>query len=157
MYTSIDFINSISIIGFSDMKNRFEIYDDLDPRRKYLLDLINADKNRIYFNDKMNNQNNRPLMDLAANYNASLKEGEKRLDLERISLKAEVQINYRKKFGDFPKRVLLSLPKENYIEMRLLCGATLNEIEEEVKGDVYNTARIEEFRKQWNVMRMFCR
>lgn len=155
MYTSIDFINSISIIGFSDMKNRFEIYDDLDPRRKYLLDLINADKNRIYFNDKMNNQNNRPLMDLAANYNASLKEGEKRLDLERISLKAEVQINYRKKFGDFPKRVLLSLPKENYIEMRLLCGATLNEIEEEVKGDVYNTARIEEFRKQWNVMRMF--
>lgn len=155
MYTSIDFINSISIIGFSDMKNRFEIYDDLDPRRKYLLDLINADKNRIYFNDKMNNQNNRPLMDLAANYNASLKEGEKRLDLERISLKAEVQINYRKKFGDFPKRVLLSLPKENYIEMRLLCGATLNEIEEEVKGDVYNTVRIEEFRKQWNVMRMF--
>lgn len=156
MYTSIDFLNSISIIGFSDVKNLFEIYDDLDPRRKYLLDLINADKNRIYFTDKsVNNQNIRPLMDLAASYNASLKEGDKRLDIERRPLKAEAQIAYRKNFGDFPKRVLLSLPRENYIEMRLLCGATLNEIAEEVKGDKYNTLRIEEFKKQWEVMRMF--
>lgn len=156
MYTSIDFLNSISTIGFSDMKNLFDTYDDLDPRRKYLLDLINADKNRIYFADKsVNNQNVRPLRDLAASYNASIKEGEKSLDIERIPLNAKVQINYRAEFGDFPKRVLLSLPRENYIEMRLLCGATLNEIAEEVKGDGYNTSRIDEFRKQWNVMRMF--
>ncbi len=156
MYTSIDFLNSISTIGFSDMKNLFDTYDDLDPRRKYLLDLINADKNRIYFADKsVNNQNVRPLRDLAASYNASIKEGEKSLDIERIPLNAKVQINYRAEFGDFPKRVLLSLPRENYIEMRLLCGATLNEIAEEVKGDKYNTLRIEEFKKQWEVMRMF--
>lgn len=156
MYTSIDFLNSISTIGFSDMKNLFDTYDDLDPRRKYLLDLINADKNRIYFADKsVNNQNVRPLRDLAASYNASIKEGEKSLDIERIPLNAKVQINYRAEFGDFPKRVLLSLPRENYIEMRLLCGATLNQIAEEVKGDKYNTLRIEEFKKQWEVMRMF--
>lgn len=156
MYTSIDFLNSISTIGFSDMKNLFDTYDDLDPRRKYLLDLINADKNRIYFADKsVNNQNVRPLRDLAAVYNAQLKEGESRLDIERIPLNAKAQIHYRTEFGDFPKRVLLSLPRENYIEMRLLCGATLNEIAEEVKGDKYNTLRIEEFKKQWEVMRMF--
>lgn len=156
MYTSIDFLNSISIIGFSDMKNLFEIYDDNDPRRRYLLNLINADKNLIYFTDKsVNNQNIRPLRDLAAKYNASLQTGEKRLDLGRKVLKAEEQLAYRAENGDFPKRVLLTLPKDNYIEMRLLCGATLNEIGEEVKGDVYNTARIEEFKKQWAVMRMF--
>lgn len=83
MNNSLDFLDSISIINSSDLKGKFQIFDDSTEEAKFLLDLIKADKSHITFikggqpgehNDHMSQ-----LKKLVDNFNSSIKPGEKKL------------------------------------------------------------------------------
>lgn len=160
MNNSLDFLDSISIINSSDLKGKFQIFDDSTEEAKFLLDLIKADKSHITFikggqpgehNDHMSQ-----LKKLVDNFNSSIKPGEKKIDLKTKVITAKQRETVRKKTEKVENaRVLFSLPKELYPEVRLLCGATLSQIEKEVANDPTLTARIKQSKEDWQLSKMF--
>ena len=152
---ALDFINSIGVIGFSDLKNRFEILDENTPEGRFLLKAIDADlANNLYIIPKEQGDAGKKLMDLSYKFNKSAKKYEDSLHLKQNVLYHTFGSLYKKRFGKVSP-VVYSLPKKNYVEVRLLCGATLAQIKKEVADNKYHLDRINEFLDQWNLMRMF--
>lgn len=154
MNNELDFINSIGTIGFSSLKDRFALLNRDSYEGKFLLNVINAKPDRYYLVPKGDEFFSVRLQNLVVKHNLSLKKGEESLNLEKDLLSPKTSALFRKTFG---KKVpaILSLPKKNYVEVRLLCGATLAQIKKEVADDKYHLDRINEFLDQWNLMRMF--
>ena len=154
MNNVLDFINSIGTIGFSSLKDRFALLNRDSYEGKFLLNVINAKPDRYYLVSKGDEFFSVRLQNLMVKYNHSLKDGEEILDFQKHPIRKFEQALYAKTFG---KKVpaILSLPKKNYVEVRLLCGATLAQIKKEVADDKYHLDRINEFLDQWQLMRMF--
>ncbi len=153
----LDYLDSIPVIGFSDLKSQFNNLDDTTEEGRYLLNSIGADtENRFYFYKKDGNSNNISVLEeLANNYNKSVKEGEEILDLKKHIVLASSSLNYRRIFGQINPTVILSLPKTKYTELRLLCGSNLEQIRKEVINDQLQTERINDFLEEYKIIKMF--
>lgn len=154
MSNELDFINSIGIIGFSSLKDRFALLKRDSQEEKFLLNVINAKPDRLYLISKGDEFFTVRLQNLAVKHNRSLKEGEESLELKKDLLSPKTSALFRRTFGK-KAPVIISLPKRNYVEVRLLCGATLAQIKNEVANDKYHLDRINGFIDQWQLMRMF--
>lgn len=154
MSNELDFINSIGTIGFSSLKDRFALLRRDSQEEKFLLNVINAKPDRLYLISKGDDFFTVRLQNLAVKHNRSLKEGEESLELKKDLLSPKTSALFRRTFGK-KAPVIISLPKRNYVEVRLLCGATLAQIKNEVANDKYHLDRINGFIDQWQLMRMF--
>ena len=154
MSNELDFTNSIGTIGFSSLKDRFALLRRDSQEEKFLLNVINAKPDRLYLISKGDDFFTVRLQNLAVKHNRSLKEGEESLELKKDLLSPKTSALFRRTFGK-KAPVIISLPKRNYVEVRLLCGATLAQIKNEVANDKYHLDRINGFIDQWQLMRMF--
>lgn len=138
-----NFQELISLVGTSDLKGYIHSLSSTDERNSFLLRSVDEEMRGnhcfIIYENGSDDKLRRMLKALKDLYR-----GETALPLQIHHFSPSTVAFYRQLKGkNMP--TLMSLPKENYIEARLLCGARLAEIVHEVKGDAYQENRLREF------------
>lgn len=150
MNNSLDFLNSISAVYSSSLKGKFETIEDSS-----YLEMVKADPLKVVTIKKVGSKNDNlsQLLKLIDKINSSIKESGAVFSVQKNILSSS-QI---KKFKNTADNIQLtfSLPKENYIEARILCGASIEEIKKEVAGDEYNKKRLDNFIEERNLIELF--